>query len=56
VVLNYTSFEGWEKAKNSETLPSQLQSYVKFIADYVETPITIVSMGPDRTQTIFLNK
>jgi adenylosuccinate synthase len=52
----YTSVKGWscdltgitDKAK----IPAELMDYIKFIEKAVETPITIVSVGPDRTQTI----
>ncbi|MFO0356347.1 MAG: adenylosuccinate synthase [Sphingobacteriaceae bacterium] len=52
----YTSVKGWscdltgitDKAK----IPTELMDYIKFIERAVETPITIVSVGPDRTQTI----
>ncbi len=52
----YKSVKGWncdltgitDKAK----IPGALMDYIKFIEKAVETPITIVSVGPDRTQTI----
>jgi adenylosuccinate synthase len=54
--LKYASFEGWKKTIDPEELPNQLNTFVKFISEYVDTPINIVSVGPDRTQTIFLNQ
>jgi adenylosuccinate synthase len=33
-------------------LPVELVDYVRFIQDYVDVPITIISTGPDRVQTI----
>jgi adenylosuccinate synthase len=54
--LKYASFEGWKKTIDPGELPNQLNTFVKFISEYVDTPINIVSVGPDRTQTIFLNQ
>jgi adenylosuccinate synthase len=36
-------------------LPAALMEYVRFIEKAVDTPITIVSVGPDRKQTIRMN-
>lgn len=55
IELKYSTVEGWMCPVNTEDLPKQLNDYVQFVTDYVEIPITIVSVGPDRTQTIFLN-
>jgi len=35
-----------------DELPTELKEYIKFIEDAVEVPIKIVSVGPDRKQTI----
>jgi adenylosuccinate synthase len=35
-----------------DELPIELKEYIKFIEEYVEVPIKIVSVGPDRKQTI----
>ena len=52
----YTEFKGWEEdlttMTNEGTLPKELNDYIKFIEDYVEVPVKIVSVGPDRKQTI----
>ncbi|PCH76286.1 MAG: adenylosuccinate synthase [Flavobacteriaceae bacterium] len=37
---------------SNSTLPKELNDYIKYIEDFVEVPITIVSVGPDRKQTI----
>jgi adenylosuccinate synthase len=54
----YTEFKGWKKdltgLNNKTDLPENLLSYIKFIEDYVEVPVKIVSVGPDRKQTINL--
>ena len=53
----YTSLPGWEedltKMRSEDELPKTFMDYVAFIEAYVETPIKIVSVGPDRNQTIF---
>ena len=36
-------------------LPKELIDYVTYLEKELETPITIVSVGPDRTQTILNN-
>jgi len=52
----YTEFKGWKQdltgMTNAATMPKELTDYIKFIEDFVEVPIKIVSVGPDRTQTI----
>ena len=52
----YTEFKGWKEdltaMSNSETLPKELIDYIKFIENFVEVPVKIVSVGPDRKQTI----
>ena len=52
----YTSVKGWSCDLTGITdkgkIPAELMDYIKFIEKAVETPITIVSVGPDRTQTI----
>jgi len=53
---NYTEFKGWKEdltsMSSAETLPKELNDYIKFIEDFVEVPVKIVSVGPDRKQTI----
>ncbi|NOR27461.1 MAG: adenylosuccinate synthase [Lutibacter sp.] len=52
----YTEFKGWKEDLTSmtsaETLPKELNDYIKFIEAFVEVPVKIVSVGPDRKQTI----
>lgn len=52
----YTELPGWQTdmtAIKSETeFPEQFSSYIKFIEGAVGVPVTIVSVGPDREQTI----
>lgn len=54
--LNYTTVKGWNCDIPVGNMPQPLVDYVDYVEKYVEVPITIVSVGPDRTQTIFLNK
>ncbi|WP_448528315.1 adenylosuccinate synthase [Raineya sp.] len=52
----YKTFAGWKDklrdAKNFDELPESLKQYVKFIENEVKVPITLISVGPDRSQTI----
>nr|WP_321222749.1 adenylosuccinate synthase [uncultured Psychroserpens sp.] len=52
----YTDFKGWKddltKMRNVSEFPSELNEYIAFLEKELEIPITIVSVGPDRTQTI----
>lgn len=52
----YIGFDGWTeditKITNFDNLPEELKEYIEFIEKELETPIKIVSVGPDRTQTI----
>jgi len=52
----YTEFKGWKQdltgMTGAATMPKELTDYIKFIEDFVEVPIKIVSVGPDRKQTI----
>ena len=57
VIPQYTTLEGWKEdlttMRNESELPKTFIEYVAFIEDFVKTPISIVSVGPDRKQTIF---
>jgi len=57
VVPIYKQFEGWSedltKMENTSTLPKSLLNYIGFLETELQIPIKIVSVGPDRTQTIF---
>lgn len=52
----YRTFEGWgddmTSYRREEDLTGAFLAYVKFIEEYLGVPIRIVSVGPDRTQTI----
>lgn len=56
VVPVYKEFKGWTEDLTGITsydkLPKAVKEYLDFIEDYVKVPITIVSVGPGRTETI----
>jgi len=53
----YTAFKGWKedltKMEDVSQIPSELNDYIDFLEKELEIPIKIVSVGPDRKQTIF---
>ncbi|WP_225034842.1 adenylosuccinate synthase [Winogradskyella sp. SM1960] len=56
----YTEVKGWEADLTGMTeasqLPENLNAYVEFLEKELNIPITIVSVGPDRKQTIVRKK
>ncbi|MHA7830475.1 MAG: adenylosuccinate synthase [Flagellimonas sp.] len=52
----YTEMKGWSKdltkLSKAEELPATLNDYIAFLEKQLNVPIKIVSVGPDRTQTI----
>ncbi len=55
----YLEMEGWmqptKKVRQFSQLPNQAQAYIHRIEELVETPVTIVSVGPERSATININ-
>ncbi|TYA94757.1 adenylosuccinate synthase [Seonamhaeicola marinus] len=53
----YTEIKGWEadltEMTDASQFPKELNEYIDFLEKALEIPITIVSVGPDRKQTIF---
>jgi adenylosuccinate synthase len=53
----YETLEGWQEdltgIKSASELPNALNHYIKYLEKHLEVPITVVSVGPDRTQTLF---
>jgi adenylosuccinate synthase len=53
----YSQFKGWsenlQKMNNVKQLPENLNKYISFLEDELKIPIVIVSVGPDRKETIF---
>jgi adenylosuccinate synthase len=51
----YTELEGWHvplSGITEQTMPVQLSQYISFLERELSVPITLVSTGPDRSQTI----
>ncbi|WP_318342659.1 adenylosuccinate synthase [Flagellimonas baculiformis] len=52
----YTEMKGWAKdltkLTTAEELPPALEDYITFLEEQLQVPIKIVSVGPDRLQTI----
>lgn len=52
----YKEMKGWKTDMTAftseEQFPAEFNDYIKFIEDYLETPVKIISIGPDRAQTI----
>ena len=53
----YTEFKGWKTdlsgIREEDKLPANFRDYIKFMEEYLEVPISIISLGPDREATIF---
>ncbi len=56
----YAELPGWKSAmsgmKHQNEFPEEFNAYIHFIENELNTSITIVSVGADREQTIFLPK
>lgn len=52
----YTELKGWKedltKLSKAEELPAELNAYIAYLEKELNVPIKIVSVGPDRLQTI----
>ena len=52
----YKELKGWgvdiTNCKNYDELPEEAKDYISFILTEVNIPITRISVGPDRLQTI----
>ncbi|EFK96800.1 Adenylosuccinate synthetase [sediment metagenome] len=53
----YTDLTGWEQdisaIREFSKLPDKLKSFIEVIEKYCGIPVTLVSVGPDREETIF---
>lgn len=53
----YTELKGWtedlDQIETFEELPQELLDYISMIQDYVGLTVDIISLGPDRKQTLF---
>ena len=52
----YKELPGWNcdmtKMQSEDEFPAEFKAYIKFLEEELEVPIKIVSVGPDRAQTI----
>uniref|UniRef100_UPI0026DF135E adenylosuccinate synthetase n=1 Tax=uncultured Alistipes sp. TaxID=538949 RepID=UPI0026DF135E len=52
----YREFEGWKcdlrQAKSYDEFPPQFKTYVEFIERETGVPVKIISVGPDRSETV----
>ena len=56
----YHELPGWKgdlrSARTMSDLPAEARAYLDFMAEYTKTPVAIVSVGPDRAETIVANE
>jgi len=52
----YTELPGWKtdirKLRDKKELPQELLNYVSFIEEQTAVPVTVISVGPDREETV----
>jgi len=55
----YTELQGWDEKisdiKEFDKLPFGLKQYIEFIEKFCGVPITLISVGADREETVFRN-
>ena len=55
----YETYEGWTEditsVKKFDDLPENAKKYINAIEDYIEIPITFISVGPERNQNIVID-
>jgi adenylosuccinate synthase len=55
----YETFEGWSEditsVTNFDGLPDNAKKYINAIENFIEIPITFISVGPERNQNIVIN-
>ena len=58
VKVIYEEFDGWKedisKIKDYNELPENCKKYIKFIEEFLGCSVSMVSVGPERTQNIYL--
>ncbi len=56
----YEELQGWEEnlqsCRSIDDLPPAAKRYLEFVQDHTKTPVAILSIGPDREETIFLRR
>lgn len=54
----YKEFAGWKsdvsKCRTYDELPQPLKDYIAFIEQYTGVPVSIISVGPERSETIVI--
>ena len=54
--MDKNAFQGWNtditKLKDKDNLPLALLNYIQFLEEELEVPIKIISVGPNRSETI----
>ncbi|MDO4629230.1 MAG: adenylosuccinate synthase [Planctomycetia bacterium] len=60
VIPHYITVPGWQQditqCRTWKELPENAKKYVLLLGEIIGTPVEICSVGPDRTQTIFVEK
>ena len=55
----YETLEGWKEeidgVRSYDDLPSQAKDYIKRVEEVSEAPANIISVGPDRAETLLLS-
>jgi adenylosuccinate synthase len=55
----YIELDGWQQEISNTTffdeLPKQAKNYINVLRDLIETEISIISIGPERSQAIYFN-
>ena len=56
----YEELPGWEtstsQVKDYRDLPKEAKNYIKYVESQIKAPISIISVGPGRSQTVILRK
>ena len=56
----YKTFKGWNKditkMRTKEELPQNCLDYIQFIEDFIQVPVYLVSVGPDRNNNIMMKQ
>ena len=56
----YEMLPGWKQStvdvRHYENLPENAKRYIAFVADFLNVPIALISVGKERTQTIVCNE
>ena len=54
----YETYEGWSEditsVRSFDDLPENAKKYITAIEDFIEIPITFISVGPERNQNIVI--